>query len=96
MLLITSFLVPSIVKFAHAFENHKHEICKTPQKSHYHSFELDCEFYKFNLNPQISIANNTLDLIDLIIRSSILESQYQSISKYQRLSFSLRGPPCLV
>jgi len=96
ILLITSFLLPSIVKFAHVFENHKHEVCETPQKSHYHEFELDCEFYKFNLNPQISLAVSSFDLIDLIVKSNVIESQYQSISKFQRLSFSLRGPPDLV
>ncbi len=96
ILLITSFLLPSIVKVTHIFENHKHEVCETPQKSHYHSFELDCEFYKFNLNPKISLAECNFDLITVKIKSIVIQSQYQSLSKFQRLSFSLRGPPGLV
>jgi len=96
LLLICSFIAPSIVKFTHVFENHKHEVCSTPQKSHFHAFDLDCEFYKFNFNPQISFANNSTDVIDPKISSNIIASQYQSISKFQRFSFSLRGPPALV
>jgi len=95
-LLIVSLLLPSAVKFTHIFENHEHEVCETPQKSHYHSFDLDCELYKFNIKPQIPFVAKNYDLVDVSINSTLIKSQYQSISKFQRLSFSLRGPPGLV
>lgn len=91
--IVITLLVPSFVKLAHAFENHKHEICITPQKEHFHEYDIDCEFYKFKTNPQIAVVFDYPE--DLLIKkiSVPIISQYQFISDYQRLSFSLRGPP---
>lgn len=91
--LVITLLVPSFVKLAHAFENHKHEICEVPQKEHIHELDIDCEFYKFKISPQIAIAidyDQSLEIFDL---NTIIDSQYQFIIDFQRLSFSLRGPP---
>jgi len=93
--LVITLLVPSFVKLAHAFENHKHEICIKAQKEHLHKFDVDCEFYKFKTSPQIAITfdyNETLDVKKIV---TPIISQYQFISDYQRLSFSLRGPPAV-
>ena len=91
--LVITLLVPSFVKLAHAFENHKHEICITPQKSHFHEYDIDCEFYKFKTNPQIAITFDYKESLDVKKIATPIISQYQFISDYQRLSFSLRGPP---
>jgi hypothetical protein len=91
--LVITLLVPSFVKLAHAFENHKHEICVTPQKTHFHKFDLDCEFYKFKTSPQIAITFEYSENLNVEKIALPIVSQYQFISDYQRLSFSLRGPP---
>jgi hypothetical protein len=91
--LVITLLVPSFVKLAHAFENHEHEICVTPQKEHFHEYDLDCEFYKFKTNPQVAISFDYTESIDIETNTAPIVSQYQFISDYQRLSFSLRGPP---
>ena len=91
--LVMALIVPSFVKFAHAFENHKHEICTKPQKTHFHEFDLDCEFYKFKISPQIAITFNYNQNLDILEVTKTIISQYQFVSDYQRLSFSLRGPP---
>jgi len=91
--LVITLLVPSFVKLAHAFENHEHEICITPQKEHFHEYDIDCEFYKFKTNPQVAISFDYAESIDIKTNTSPVVSQYQFISDYQRLSFSLRGPP---
>lgn len=94
--LVFVLIVPSFVKLAHAFENHKHEVCEVPQKLHFHDFELDCEFYKFKLNTQfyftdaLSVSEYQEQPVQHIF------SQYHFLSDYQKLPFSLRGPPCLV
>ena len=54
--LVIVLLVPSFVKLAHTFEDHKHDICVKPQKTHFHEYKLDCEFYKFQTSPQIAIS----------------------------------------
>ncbi len=94
--LVLTILVPSAVKMAHAFENHKHEVCEVPQKLHFHEFELDCEFYKFKLNQQFSFTNSVTVFYDSFEISDKIISQYHFISDYQKLSFALRGPPSLV
>lgn len=96
MVLVLALLAPSMVKLAHVFENHKHEVCKVPQKLHYHDYELDCEFYKFKLSPQIHVAIENPETIDFQDTFLPIISQYEYISDYQRLPFSLRGPPSLV
>jgi len=91
--LVMTLLVPSFVKLAHAFENHKHEICVKPQKSHFHEYNLDCEFYKFKMSPQTAILVDCYKSSNIKKIGASIISQYQFISNYQQLSFSLRGPP---
>lgn len=91
--LVITLLVPSFVELAHAFEDHKHEICITPQKSHFHEYDIDCEFYKFKTSPQIAVSFNYSENLEIETITAQIISQYQFISDYQRLPFSLRGPP---
>ena len=86
VVLLTIILVaPVFVKSYHIFEDHKHEVCKTPNKTHFHEYEIDCEFYNFKLNTQFNLSI-----------TSDITSQYYFISDYQQLQFSLRGPPLSV
>lgn len=86
-------LVPSVVKFAHIFENHKHEVCVDNSTTHLHSVDLDCEFYKFKTSNQLCHVFNNIDVFHTINNHDTPSSQYQFISQFQRLQFSLRGPP---
>ncbi len=96
IILIIALLVPSFVKLAHAFEDHEHEVCVSPHTEHFHEYNLECEFFKFKVNPQIAIVNQSFKALDIQERFTVIISQYQSIGDYQRLPFSLRGPPSLV
>lgn len=87
--LVMALLVPSFVKLAHAFEKHEHEICVKPQKTHFHKFDLDCEFYKFKTSPQIAIAISNSDDLNINNSFSPILSQYHFINDYQRLSLTL-------
>jgi len=96
VILIIALLVPSFVKLAHAFEMHKHEVCKTPQKSHYHELDLDCEFYKFKLNNALNFQPKeysflTTDQIHQV--DNFYKSFYNNLQIEQT---SLRGPPQLI
>ncbi len=94
VVILTIVLVsPIFVKLNHIFEDHKHEVCKTPYSNHFHEFEIDCEFYDFRLNTEIN-NSYTLQCIPVIteISQSII-SQYHFVSDFQKLLFSLRGPP---
>ena len=96
IILLCVVLLPSIVKLNHAFENHKHEICKGEAQAHFHEINVDCEFYKFNLNSAFEFTKNTIVFLNIEENYQNIISQYAFISSYQKRGFSLRGPPQLV
>lgn len=94
--LVLTLLFPIAFKFAHVFEHHKHEICTGESSTHIHKVDLDCEFQKFQLNTNFNISHAVFELFQIKKETSKILSQYSFLSKYQRLHFSLRGPPSLV
>jgi hypothetical protein len=96
VLLVIALITPSFVKFSHVFEEHVHEDCNNPQKIHFHEFDLDCEFYKFKLNKKLILVSNEFQFLNVIENHRPNSSQYQFLSDYQFLHFSLRGPPQLI
>lgn len=97
VVLLTIVLVtPLVVKLYHIFEDHNHEICKTPNKTHFHELEIDCEFYNFKLNTQFNLSIKSVIIPALKEITQSITSQYHFISDYQQLHFSLRGPPLSV
>ena len=96
MLLLVTIVLPSVIKFVHIFEDHKHEVCTNQSDTHFHEVEIDCEFYKFNLNTIISFISSSSEIIIPEVNYKITTSQYLFVSDFQRLPFSLRGPPTLI
>ena len=96
ILLVASLLVPTLVKLTHFFEHHKHVICKGETSTHIHKVDLDCDFHKFQLNKNFTLNNSNLKLFLPQEKTLEIVSQYSYLSKYQRLHFSLRGPPALI
>ncbi|MGB5419119.1 hypothetical protein [Algibacter sp.] len=96
VLLVITLLVPAGVKLAHVFEHHKHEVCTGGDTTHIHKVDLDCEFQKFQLNKHFSVSNITFEVFQLNENLKSIISQYHFLSAYQRLHFSLRGPPALI
>jgi hypothetical protein len=96
VILILALLTPSAVKFFHIFEDHIHEVCKNNQKTHFHEFDLDCEFYKFKLSTQFSGLLQIIDFLTVEDNYQSSLAHYQFINSYIFLDFFLRGPPQLV
>lgn len=98
LFLVSFILVPSVIKFSHVFTHnqHKHEICKGEKSTHLHELDLDCEFYKFQLNNNFTLSFFNIDLISLKDKQTKISPHYSFLSKYERLHFSLRGPPSLI
>jgi hypothetical protein len=96
VVLAIALLTPSFVKLSHVFEDHVHEVCDNPQKIHFHEVDLDCEFYKFKLNKKFIFAFNGFQFLNVVENHKPNSSQYQFLSDYQFLQFSLRGPPQLI
>ncbi|GAA4898076.1 hypothetical protein GCM10023311_23590 [Flaviramulus aquimarinus] len=96
LVLTVTLLVPSAVKFAHIFSHHEHEVCNGNPKTHFHKLDVDCEFYKFKLNSQFYTANEYVEFTVYNSYYKINKLTYNFLNNHRQLSFSLRGPPCLV
>ncbi len=93
ILLVLAILLPAAVKVAHVFENHKHEVCINKSTTHFHSLDLECEFYKFKLATYVFQVPENFNFLDVQDNHKIATSQYFFLSPFQQLHFSLRGPP---
>ena len=96
VILILALLMPTVVKFFHIFEDHTHEVCRNNQKTHFHEFDLDCEFYKFKLGTQFLGLQQIIDFLNVEDNYQSALTHYQFISSDTFLDFPLRGPPQLV
>lgn len=97
VVLLTIVLVtPLFVKLNHVFEDHKHEVCKTPYTNHFHELEIGCEFYNFKLNTELNYTFSSIQIPVIKEITQSIISQYHYISDYQQLPFSSRGPPLSV
>ncbi|WP_052415074.1 hypothetical protein [Jejuia pallidilutea] len=96
IVLVTALFAPSAAKFVHAFTHHKHKVCATPGKTHIHQVDLDCEFYKFQLNKHFLLPEEHHNWLDITQYFRIYPLTYKFLHNHRTLSFSLRGPPVLV
>ena len=89
-------MLPAAIKAVHIFEHHNHKVCLGDTSTHIHQVDLDCEFQKFQLNQNFTIFQEHIDIYSPQETPLKTVSQYFFISEYQRLPFSLRGPPALI
>ena len=94
--LMLLFFAPSVVKFSHLFEDHKHEACHHPKKLHYHEIDLDCEFYKFKLNQEFNFTIFNVDLVQNSFERNENSTYDKLIANQSTQYCSLRGPPVFV
>ncbi|GAA4269634.1 hypothetical protein [Hyunsoonleella aestuarii] len=93
LIIVLALFAPSVDKFVHTFSHHEHKVCNGDETTHFHEVDLDCEFYKFQLNKNFTISKGNTDFLVLQEEYKEIVSQYLFLSDYQRLHFSLRGPP---
>lgn len=93
LVLVLFLFAPSIVKLKHAISEHEHFECTSIGKLHIHKVELDCDFEKFNLSPQLYSELIEIPQPISLAQFKVYEECYTFLSKYQKLHFSLRGPP---
>lgn len=97
LLVIATILIPYAVKFTHVFNHHQHDICLNKNQTHLHNLDLECSFYKFNINtPFVSFTNDFDILIKTETHSNPTSTPYNYLISHWQLSYSLRGPPAVV
>ncbi len=94
ILFVTSLLAPSAVKISHAFTDHEELVCHSFGKLHIHKVELDCDFQKYKVTVQFQPPFIEVPTFSFLTVKKKYKNQYSFLSKYQKLHFSLRGPPC--
>ncbi|WP_188374299.1 hypothetical protein [Winogradskyella haliclonae] len=94
--LVLAILAPTLIKLSHSNENHKHEICDGKSTSHFHELDIDCNLCKFKLTSQYNYEFEYNEILVQQYFTKRINSQYNFISDYQKLQFSLRGPPSLI
>ncbi|MFL1013202.1 hypothetical protein [Flavisericum labens] len=96
LFVVAILMLPASVKVIHIFEHHEHKVCNGDSSTHFHQVDLDCEFQKFQLNHNFNLPDQHIEIFSCQEISLKSVSQYFFISEYQRLPFSLRGPPALI
>ncbi|MFB9053793.1 hypothetical protein ACFFVB_11970 [Formosa undariae] len=96
VVLVIALLTPAFVKFSHVFEHHKREVCHGENQTHLHTADIDCEFYKFQLNHHFTIPVFIADIPFVEENHELISSQYNFLSTFQLRHFSLRGPPLYI
>lgn len=87
---------PSVVKLVHALENHQHEVCSNNSTEHFHEFEIDCEFYKFNKVNPYHFSDSQPILFYISEFKDDTSGYYSYLNSHRQLYFSLRGPPAVL
>lgn len=96
--LVLGVLSPSLVKLAHAFNHHQHEVCENQDlnSTHFHKTDIDCEFYKFKITKNVFFSSPENEPIVKTYLQKLEDSYYQFFIPHQQLTSFLRGPPRLV
>jgi len=94
--LATILLTPSCVKFFHIFENHSYQVCKNPQKTHFHKLNTDCEICKLKTTTRFIFSTINFQLPFKDKGYVIIATNYFFSGIYQNLHFSKRGPPQVI
>jgi len=95
-ILVFALLTPAVVKFSHVFKDHKHNVCKNSQKTHFHEFNLDCDFYSFKLSTQFSFIPQDFELLPVIENHQIAIQHYLFVTSNKNTHLFKRGPPQLI
>lgn len=96
MVLVMAILAPVGVKLAHSLTHHEHEVCQGYAETHFHSLDLDCEFYKFKLSKELNINVYSYQSNLKVANSYSIQTLHFLAYTHQHLSFSLRAPPASV
>ena len=88
-------LFPLGVSFGHALEQHEHKLCDNPSDTHIHEKHLDCNFYKFQLNPVVVFNVPNYEIWSFVLPQTQNFKIYEGVVLTSSTSVSLRGPPSL-
>lgn len=93
IILFMALALPTVVKSYHALFEHQEFTCIAKGDLHFHETELDCDFQKFNFSPQLFELGTVVPANSQFVLKEHIFGYYVSLTSFQELHFSLRGPP---
>ncbi len=94
-LIVVVLLIPIAIKLAHSFEHETHTACGKVDTANFHECEVDCVFFKYNLQQHYLKYQNYNLSIYLTHSFETPLTVYDFFYEHRVLTFSLRGPPTL-
>ena len=93
ILVLAALAIPDLAKISHAIYEHKEQTCLEKGNVHFHETEFDCDFHKYHTTTYFYPAtlNFTVIIQDFHLEKN--QNYYFLLSEFQKLHFSLRGPP---
>lgn len=89
-------LIPSIIQFAHSFENHEHVYCFSIDETHVHELEIDCtSLHRQFQSYDIDFSSN-LEVIPQHFYSFTVEFTSDLIDVKILREKNPRGPPTII
>ncbi|WP_010232140.1 hypothetical protein [Gillisia marina] len=89
-------LLPSILSYNHVFAHEFNFACDEHSTTHLHQSILDCELCDFHPSPVLEFQLYNFDLTEISSPNKKFFNSYEFLSDFQKLSFSLRGPPASI
>ena len=89
-------LFPSAVDLAHVFAGHQHYTCNHYAESHFHQKTVDCDIFHFQQSSFSFPPEQAWSSIEPALQNLPVGREYDFLSTYQKLHFSLRAPPASV
>lgn len=93
ILVLAAMAIPDFAKISHAINEHKEITCLENRKVHFHEVEFNCDFHKYHITSYFSPQIVNFTFTPPFFKSTQNQNYYFLLSEYQKLHFSLRGPP---
>jgi len=93
LVLVAAMQLPVAAKIYHALYEHVDTECNDYGTLHFHKTEFECEFQKYKLATNFILPDFQKTPQEFLVVEESNFSTYSFLSKYQKLHFSLRGPP---
>lgn len=86
-------LFPSILSYNHVFAHDFNFACEEHSTTHLHQVSVDCELCDFHPSPVVAFQFLNFEFNEILITNKKFFNSYEFLKDFQKLSFSLRGPP---
>ena len=88
-----SFFAPDTAKFIHIFSHDNHMVCEGGNTVHFHTIDIDCDFYKFKVHNQFIFTPETFEPLVHQFYAPYFNNYKSSFYKVTLKLKSLRAPP---